>query len=396
LSLPVYLFYARSEPVIALNPVIMIVTLAALFPALEPDVPARRLGLLGAVAGASAYFHAGVKAAAFAALALALAAAFARTCAGRYPWQRLVPGVAAALLGVLIGFGPLLQVTDLGLFISRQRLGHPQLGFDPIHLLKSYGTSLRVFFDQPTTSWFPTRQPLIPSTVLAATFAFGALSGFLALPRRVYWSLLFFVFVLPFSNSAITEQVNGDHRLTPLLPVIGFAIAAGIAVVWRAAARLPRPLSIRTARAASVLLIIAAAVPLPYRFFTEQQARRHELDHPLLWFAIQEIRSTPALRDASTLCVGGGAATTEQMRLLHVIDGWGFYLPGKTMQPALLRPGAAPNELYLSTSCEANPDPGAWAGKLYCSRSEPWVCPSPKTGFADVRIYVDARLATAP
>jgi hypothetical protein len=175
--------------------------------------------------------------------------------------------------------------------------------------------------------------------------------------------------------------------------VIGFAIAAGIGVIWRGAERLRRVPAIRAVQAISVLLVLAAAAPPVYRFFSQQQARRPDLDTHLLWFAFQEIESTPALRNAPRLCVGGGAATTERMRMLHIRDAWSFYLPGKTIEPALLRPEAARNELYLSTTCEASTAPEAWTGKLYCSQSEPFVCPGPETRAADVRIFVDGRLA---
>ena len=181
IALPVYLFFARREPVVAFNPLLMTAILAALVPALEPNASARRLGLLGAVAGLSNYFHAAVKTAGFGALALAALVTLSRTRARPHSLRGLFSRGGAALLGVLIGFGPLLQSTDLDAFVSRQRLGQPSQGWDLPTLIERYETSLRVFFDQPTTSWFPEHQPLIPSVPLAALFAFGAV---LRVPRR--------------------------------------------------------------------------------------------------------------------------------------------------------------------------------------------------------------------
>ncbi len=81
------------------------------------------------MAGLSIYFHAAIKAAGFVALALAAVVTLSRTRAGRNSLrQALSSRAGSALLGVLIGFGPLLQSTDLDAFISRQRLGEPSQG----------------------------------------------------------------------------------------------------------------------------------------------------------------------------------------------------------------------------------------------------------------------------
>jgi hypothetical protein len=316
-----------------------------------------------------------------------------RACTGAHRWKRAVSGCAAALLGVLIGFGPLLQVTDLDRFVSRQRLGHPGLGLQLHTVLEDYETSLHVFFDQPTTSWFPKRQPLIPSPALAGLFAFGAALGFLAVPLRIYWTVLFFALLLPLTNSAMTDFVNNDHRLTPLLPVIAVATAAGLGAVWRAAAWLRNRWAIRAVEVVTLSSVLLAAAGPAYRFFSEEQGRRPDLDNHLLYFALSEIESTPVLRQAPELCVGGNATTTATMGLLHVRDGWKFFLPGKTIHAAELRPAAAPNELYISTTCEPKASDDVWSGTAFCTEPALFVCPARETGAKDVRIYVDTGAA---
>ena len=168
-------------------------------------------------------------------------------------------------------------------------------------------------------------------------------------------------------------------------------MAMGLGVIWRATDRLSSKKTARAVRA-TVLLIFGVAAARPVtRFFSEQQGRRDDYNNHLLYFALHEIESTPGLREAPELCVGGNVAMAERMRLRHVGEGWRFYLPAKTVDVAVLRPFAAPNELYVSTSCVPPEGDDAWSGTLYCSQPEPFICPSPASGRSDVRIYVDAR-----
>jgi hypothetical protein len=390
-TLPVYLFYARREPVVAFSPLVMTAVLAALVPALEPAAPLRRFGLIGLAAGVSVFFHAAVKGAGLAAFTLAMAVALWRSCAGRQSWQRTLAAAAVAVLGFIIAFGPLLEFTDPDILVSRARLGTPEGAYGSAALLERYLSSLRIYFDQPTMSWFPKHQPLIPSPWLAALFTVGALAGGLVVPARAHWTMLFFALVLPFTNSALTDTINADHRLAPLLPVLAFSIAMGIGVVWRALDRLRSRTAAVALRAAVIALCGVVAALGVYRFFAEQQARRGDLNNHLVYFGVREVKSNPRLRVAPELCVGGNRWTTQQMGLLHVLDGWRFFLPGQTVTAAELRPSARENELYVSTTCEGEPAKREWVGKLYCSGGEPFICPDQK----DVRIYVDARDAAA-
>lgn len=396
LSLPVYLFYARREPIHAFNPFWMLAVLGALLRVLEHKTAPRTLGLLGMVAGITVHFHPGVKAAAFCALALAAVAAIVRSLARRQSWRRLMGAGVMAVTGFFVGLGPLVLATDLGILLSSGRLS-PDRGRGLANLLERWLVSLRVFFDLPTMSWFPTHEPLIPSAMLAGLFALGVLLGFLVVPLRIHLALVFFLLVLPLTNSALTDIVNGDHRLSPLLPVVAWIMAIGIAVIWRAASRV-RPAALRgLLRAIAAALVAVGAVPQVYRFFDQEQARhRFDLASHLMHFALREIEVTPELRDAPELCIGGNRWVYDHMLLDHFRDGWGYYLPGRTVRAAELAPDAANNEIFVATSCTQPPAPEAWRERVLCSPRQRYVCPGSENGVADLRVHLDLRPPPPP
>ena len=215
LTLPVYIFFARREPEIAWSPPLMVALLAALLRVEEEEARPRSLALLGLLAGITVHFHSAVKAAGLAALGLALAYALALALRRRQLWRRLWSGAALAVAAFLIGLGPLILVSNPALVLSSGRL--VDLGAaDYGRILGDYQVSLRVFFDQPTRSWFPTHEPLIPSSLLSALFALGATLGLFVVPLRLQLTLLFFLLLLPLTNSALTDLINAEHRLAPL------------------------------------------------------------------------------------------------------------------------------------------------------------------------------------
>jgi hypothetical protein len=360
--------------------------LAALLRVYDQDWKPRTFALLGLVTGLAVYFHGAGKAAAFAALGLAAVTAVARTCARRQSWRRLVAGGATSSLGFFIGLGPLLHATDVDLLFSRGRLAAPA---SSAALLDAYQRSLRVFFDLPTRSWFPWYQPLIPSPILSGLFALGLLGGFWVVRRRVHLTLLFFVLLLPLTNSALTDSVNGDHRLTPLLPVIAWMMAIGLLALWRASERLRPPALARAAGSAAVLIVAWGAGTQVFRFFEQEQGRR--LENPaysLMYFALHDLDTAPRLRDAKELCIGGNPWVTEQMGLLHFQQGFEFYRPRQTVHAAKLAPDALQNEIFVTDSC----DPAAshrWRSTLHCSPRERFVCPGAEVQFKPVRVSVD-------
>jgi hypothetical protein len=399
IAMPVYIFYARREPVVAFNPFWMVVILFALLRSIEQGSKARTLGALGALAGLLVHFHAASKAAGFVALVLAIATAGWRACVGRQSWRRLAAAGVATSVGFAIGLGPLVLKLDLTTLISRGRMSEVGAGFELLPLLDAYARSLRVFFDQPTTSWFPIHQPLIPSPILAALFALGGGLGFIALPRRIHATLIAVTLVLLFTNSAMTDIVNGDHRLSVLLPVTTWLMATGLELVSRAAARLLPILATRATRAAAAALVAWIASDQIYRFFRDEQARNPVvLINYMVYFALREIAGTPALAKAPELCLSGNGWATEQLGLMHIREGMQYYLPHQAVRIGPVRAEADANELFVSPSCESSSPATAWHESHFCSPREPFVCPTAlDTGFDDLRIHIDrGPLSRAP
>jgi hypothetical protein len=394
LSMPIFLFYSRLESLVAFNPPLTLLVLAALLRVLEQEAMPRTFGMLGLVAGITCLFHAGAKSAGLAALALAGGFAAWRTLLRRQPLRRLAAGAVASVAGILVGLGPLLLVTNPSLLLSTEKFSSTSRGLDVGALFDAYQHSLRVFFDQPIAFRFPVMEPLIPSVILAALFGLGAVLGFLSVPRHVHGTLLYYVLLLPLTNSAMTDARNSAHRLLPLLPIAALLIAIGIDLLWRGVG-VVRPAALRPWLRAVVLGAAAlGAGDQVYRFFAEEQGRTRDQVVPhLMYFALHEIKETPVLRDAPVVCVSSSRSVWTTLDYAHFKEGWAYYLPEQKVQLEVMPTPVRDSELYLSTSCSRSPPPGGWVERRFCSPRQRFVCPGEETRVAELRIMVDPRPA---
>jgi hypothetical protein len=237
-------------------------------------------------------------------------------------------------------------------------------------------------------------EPLIPSTILAALFGLGAVLGFRSVPRHVHATLLYYVLLLPLTNSAVTDARNGAHRLSPLLPIAALVIAVGIDLLWRGIG-VVRPVAVRPWLRAAVFGAAAlGAGGQVYRFFSEEQGRwRDQVVPHLMYFAVREIEATPVLRDAPVVCVSSSQPVWKTMDFAHFREGWSYYLPEQRVQLEVMPTPVGDNELFLSASCSRSTPPGGWVERRFCAPRQRFVCPGEETRIGELRIMVDPRPA---
>ncbi len=384
LCLPTLLFYGRYESLHVYNIAWMPLLFAATYLVLRKQPHCRHFGFLGLLSGVLFTFHGAIKAAAFASLGLAAIAAL--LAARREGLRWLLAVGLLTVVGMLIGFGPLILATTPEIFLVSNRIPDTT-GTDLSTLVSNYWQSLRIFFDRPTTSWLPTHEPLLPFKPLAFLFAAGLLVGLLVVPRRLFGLCLFYLLVLLLTNSALTDMVNGEHRLMPLLPVVALVIAMACEAAGRAVSRTPP----RTARPLKlvlwVALVLVAIVP-GYRFFADEMGRlRGDLASSLKYFAIHEIESTETLRDSEETWIIAAPAVVGQYQLAHHIEGWEYYFPGRKIHKLAIRGEGPPNALFLSPECPSNFDPSEWERLSFCSPRQAFVCPEATSPHPELLLY---------
>jgi hypothetical protein len=391
LSMPVFVYHARLETMVIFNAFWMAVLLGALFSVFDREGAPAAFGIVGLLAGLTTLFHAAAKASGFLALGIAACWAIWRTIRGRQSFGQLVRAGVVSVAAFVVGMGSVVLETGATNLLSLHKISTGGQDRDWAATLDAYQSSLRVFFDEPILARFPLIEPLIPSAIVSALFAIGVLLGFFVLPRRVYFSLLFLVFLLPFTNSAVTDSARAAHRLIPLTPVAALFAAAGVAVLWRGARRL-RPDALQKATGFAIASIAAAAaIVQAARFFTAEQGLSRELLTPyLVHAAFQEIDAEPTLRAAPALCVTGNDKLREDIDYAHYREGWRFYRRKQALRITPAPVDARRNEIYVST-CGPSLPAGSWSVRMHCAPREPFVCPGEETGVGELRVYVDAR-----
>jgi len=136
---------------------------------------------------------------------------------------------------IFIGFGPLLFFTTPHQFFHTSRFtlennivskSFPTLG-EVTTIKNDYIKSLMVYIYEPTTFFYPDHNPLFPP-FLAFFFVVGVGYAFFVLKNYFVNILLFFLITLPFINSAITDSINADQRISPLFSISSIFVAIGI------------------------------------------------------------------------------------------------------------------------------------------------------------------------
>lgn len=238
LTFPLHLFFGRTQLNVIFNS-FWTSAILLIFRALLQKQRLVDFALMGTIIGFSAGFHAAVRVIALLALCVVLLFILYKGIT-RYHgiWQKLKhTGIHALVLIVfgLIGFGPRIVYTTTENFFHTSRFyynndlekkslaSQKELG----DLYQRYGKSLMVWFYEPTSFFYTDRRPLLPPFLAIIWFLGIGYTVFVARRAFLYFPLML-VLAVPFFNSAITDWINADHRLSVLLPVGAIFIALGL------------------------------------------------------------------------------------------------------------------------------------------------------------------------
>jgi hypothetical protein len=92
---------------------------------------------------------------------------------------------------------------------------------------EKYQKSLLIWITEPTNAWYPDHKPIF-SPLLFSLMILGIIVG-LARKNLYLIAVLCIALILHLSNSALTDILNGDHRLTPFYPIGALFVGVGIA-----------------------------------------------------------------------------------------------------------------------------------------------------------------------
>ncbi len=282
------------------------------------------------------------------------------------------------ILFCCIGFGPMILQSTHGNFLQSERFLYENLE----SLQDNYFTSLRVWFSESTATRYPVDAPLF-SPFLAFFFFLGIGYALFVKKHRFFFILTALVFILPFTNSAMTDSINADHRLFPLLSVGSLFIAIGITEPLR-----------QINKKSFTLLIIGTLIFIllaqTYYFFTlfpanQNRNRDRNVTDYLSMHIISHLQTTKNLSDPQKICLIVSPEMAKKLAMLHYKQQYAYFHPNIKLQQKP-DPELSDNKAFiLQDDCSSANKPDAKKMKtIDCSQRKVY-CPNNFLGKIEMR-----------
>lgn len=233
ISLPLHLFYSRTEIVVTLSSLFSTMILIALFVFFRRKIICfADYVFLGTLLGFTFGLHSGIKAMGVVILFMTIFVVCYQLVSRKFGLLKLGTNIFLLLVFVCVGYGPLLLNTTSKNFFNTKRLSLNQtsasVSVDTLSIARErYQKSLLVWITEPTNAWYPDHKPIF-SLPLFSLMILGIIAAVVKRDRYLM-AVLFIALVLHLTNSALTDILNGDHRLAPLYPIGALFVGIGIA-----------------------------------------------------------------------------------------------------------------------------------------------------------------------
>jgi len=326
-SLPLHLFYSRTEIVVILSSFFSTLILISLFIFLSRKaINLIDYIFLGTLLGFTFNLHASIKAFSIIVLIYIVLIRLYHLLSGKVKIVQFAIGIFLLFLFLFVGFGPRLFYTTFKIFFHTTRL--PLLTtYEKVNYFKiakdikeKYQKSLLVWIKEPTMAWYPDHKPILTPIcfylmVLGIIVSLIRKSGYLV-------SIFSLGLILHFTNSAVTDILNGEHRLSPLWPIGALFIGIGIAFLLS-----KMKLKLLQYISASVIFLYLAYQGVI--FFIEQPANKNkDIGDYLSMHTIYFLKSKKKLFNASgTFTFYVSPSNYVKFNYLHYKEQYAFFLP---------------------------------------------------------------------
>jgi predicted membrane-bound mannosyltransferase len=397
ICLPMHLYYSRTETVVIFSS-ILATSIFFLFLNFVRDINFKTIGFLGLLLGFALNFHGSIKPVIFLAFVFTTLILFYKLFK-KGKFQKFVILFGVLVVSIFIGFGPRVLFTTPDILFQTQKVSvikieeveknKPNLStWDKISAsIDNYPKSFLVYFYEPVTSHFRSSEKAILSFLLGLFFLIGLAIAFFSQNKYMYF-LLIFVFTLPFTNSAITDWVNADHRLAPLLSLAAIFAALGIDSVMRKTSEL-NIVGKRVIFYLTNLVIAICIISTGVSFFINEPAsygmfrfdKRFVYQDFMLTQSINLIQHNPNLKNSKLLCFTSSGENTDYLNLLHIKEELYFFLPNSMVSIQASPKIDDSHLLYISSSCDFDIN-ASWQKMDYCDIYKRFICPPDKSRFS--------------
>lgn len=381
---PLHLYYGRTEIVVIFSSLLTTVLLLSLYRFLNLRSLSNII-ILSLTIGFSLNFHASVKTVSYLTLLIVAITVIYYTLKD----HRILPIFGKGLLilvFVIIGFGPRLKFTTPEILLHTRTITAQQEDTesndnffpDPYFALsEKYPKSLMVYFYEETTSHFSDFAPLQPFS-FSLFFIIGLIFLMKNLDNRSLIAI--YALILPLTNSALTDAVNGDHRLAPLLPVSAIVIAYGTHMFIQ---------MFKTGELRKYLLSLFAYSLISlnlainfYRFFyvidVGAQAYNPKPEEEYLITYTNQILQSEV--EEKNVCLHLSDKVYEIFDIMHYKETFKFYNIDKDVK-LYLDDTISSSTVYVTKDCNSNISELEYIDYTYCENFTRYICPKETKGL---------------
>jgi len=334
-SLPLHLFFGRTEIVVIFSSFLTTLVLMFFLMAIKHNKTIDWI-MLGTVLGFASGFHTSVRTVTV--ITLGFAAIWMVINSIKQKNYKFFGNLFLLLLFGLMGFGPRLWFTPPEIFFQKRSLKlEPNL--NTIVLVgKNYEKSLLGWVSERVTFHYPDTKPILP-VGYAILFVLSLPMVFLGKNNNLRW-VGFYGLILPFTNSAITEAINCDHRLASLLPIGSIMVATGVVII-------SDRLKNNWLRWIFSVIVVGYSIYLIVTFFSQEPANNNKtITDYVSMNAIYLVNNT----HKGSICWLTSKEVAKNLDLMHYKEQRRFFLPNLEIMIEG-RENITDNQLYMVDDC---------------------------------------------
>jgi len=387
LVLPLHFYFSRTEIVVIFSSFLTSLILFLLFDVFQ-EPSEKNIILLSLICGFASGFHASVRTVVFLAVILTFVLILYLITIGRKTMANGVWILFSALLFFLVGFGPRILNTSPDIFFHTRTVPvvnevHTNFtsGDQIFDYIDSYVVSLKAYVSVPLGFHSHFEEPILP-----LLFSFFFIFGFLGLLFGKYGSfskvLVAFVLIIPFTNSAVTNCLNCDHRLAPLLPIAAIVSAFGIDTMLKLFEK--QKISKVFSTALQVMILSYIGLIALVFFDKEYFSQGKNVEQYLSMYIIRFFKER---NFSGRYCLRVSPENRDFLNLMHCKEQRDFLIPNIALDLEASSEVDV-NEVYVSRSCC-----GCHQKYLlfeYCKKVERFRCPLDTS--VPLRLYVENSL----
>lgn len=392
-TIPLHLYYARTEIVVIFSSILTsLIFLGISY--FTKNKNYQMFSLLGLLLGFTSGFHASIRTVSLLTVIIVSVITFYDILIKKAK-KKIALGFIFLIIFYFIGFGPRILFTTPEIFFKTGYFYFSSENNKDINfstkiekISQNYVKSLQVYFKEPTISThYPDFKPLL-TPILGILFLIGFIYSLLS--KKIFLRIIcIYALILPLTNSAITEIVNADNRLTPLLPVSAIFTGVGIYFIF---SKIDKKLKIF--KLVPKFLLSIYILMIGFNFFLNESATKLYTYYDYFnMHIIYDLKADQSFKEVNNICFYISKDYYDYLSPWYMLnrtqEQFEYFVPNKYFF-IFQNNNVQNNQAYVSKSCNQNLEEMTFAKITHCSENTKFLCPK------DVRmpfnVYVESSI----